>query len=40
VSRKLETTWRELLDSIHPHPTISENMKNAVEVAYGEAIDI
>lgn len=40
VSRKLETTWRELLDSIHPHPTISENMKNAVEVAYGEAIDL
>jgi dihydrolipoamide dehydrogenase len=40
VARKLETTGRELLDAIHPHPTISENMKNAVEVAYGEAIDL
>jgi dihydrolipoamide dehydrogenase len=40
LGRKLETTWREVLDAIHPHPTMSENVKNAVEVAYGEAIDI
>ncbi|HXS37942.1 MAG TPA: dihydrolipoyl dehydrogenase [Flavipsychrobacter sp.] len=40
VARKLETTWQEVLDSIHPHPTMSENVKNAVEVALGEAIDI
>jgi dihydrolipoamide dehydrogenase len=40
VARKLETTYHEVLDSIHPHPTISENIKEAIEVAYGEAIHI
>jgi dihydrolipoamide dehydrogenase len=40
VGRKLETTYQEILDSIHPHPTISENIKEAIEVAYGEAIHI
>ena len=40
VARKLETTWQELLDSIHPHPTMSEGMKDAVEVALGEAIHL
>ncbi|NDC41987.1 MAG: dihydrolipoyl dehydrogenase, partial [Chitinophagia bacterium] len=38
VARKLETTWHEVLDSIHPHPTMSESVKDAVEVALGEAI--
>ena len=38
IARKLETTYHEVLDSIHPHPTISENIKEATEVAYGEAI--
>jgi dihydrolipoamide dehydrogenase len=40
VARKLETTYHEVLNSIHPHPTISESMKDAIEVAYGEAIHI
>lgn len=40
VARKLETTHHEILNSIHPHPTISENIKEAIEVAYGEAIHL
>lgn len=40
VARKLETTYHEVLDSIHPHPTISEGIKDAIEVAYGEAIHL
>src|SRR5215203_3504786 len=40
VARKLETTYHEVLNSIHPHPTISESMKDAIEVAYGEAIHL
>ena len=40
VARKLETTAHELLNAIHPHPTMSEGLKEAVAVAYGEATDI
>ena len=40
VARKLETTSHELLNAIHPHPTMSEGLKEAVAAAYGEAIDI
>jgi dihydrolipoamide dehydrogenase len=40
VARKLETTWQEILDSVHPHPTISEHTKDAIEVALGEAIHL
>jgi dihydrolipoamide dehydrogenase len=40
VARKLETTYQEVLNSIHPHPTISESIKDAIEVAYGEAIHL
>ena len=40
VARKLETTYHEVLNSIHPHPTISESIKEAIEVAYGEAIHL
>ena len=40
VARKLETTAHEILNSIHPHPTISEAIKEATAVAYGEATDI
>lgn len=40
VARKLETTWQEILDSIHPHPTMSEGIKDAVEAALGEAIHL
>ncbi|MEO6820470.1 MAG: dihydrolipoyl dehydrogenase [Ginsengibacter sp.] len=40
VARKLETTAHEILNAIHPHPTISEGVKEATAVAYGEATDI
>jgi len=40
VGRKLETTYQEVLDAIHPHPTMSESIKDAIEVAYGEAIHL
>jgi len=40
TARKLETTHHEVLNSIHPHPTISESIKDAIEVAYGEAIHL
>ncbi|MES2776815.1 MAG: dihydrolipoyl dehydrogenase [Bacteroidota bacterium] len=40
VARKLETTAHEILNAVHPHPTMSEGLKEAVAVAYGEAIDI
>jgi len=40
VARKLETTAHEILTAIHPHPTMSEGLKEATAVAYGEATDI
>jgi dihydrolipoamide dehydrogenase len=40
TARKLETTWQEQLDTIFPHPTMSEAVKDAIEVALGEAIHI
>lgn len=40
VARKLETTYQEILNSVHPHPTMSEAVKEATAAAYGEAIDI
>ena len=40
IARKLETTAHEILNTIHPHPTMSEGFKEATAAAYGEAIDI
>lgn len=40
AARKLETTAHEILNAIHPHPTMSEALKEATAVAYGEATDI
>jgi dihydrolipoamide dehydrogenase len=40
VARKLETTYHEILGAVHPHPTMSEAVKEATAAAYGEAIDI
>ena len=40
VARKLETTAHEILNAIHPHPTMSEGIKEATAMAYGEATDI
>ncbi|MCK9398848.1 MAG: dihydrolipoyl dehydrogenase [Bacteroidales bacterium] len=40
VARKLETTGHEIIKSIHPHPTMSEAVMEAVAAAYGEVIHI
>lgn len=40
VARKLETTGHALLKAIHPHPTLSEAVTEAVAAAYGEVIHI
>ena len=40
VARKLETTGHEIIKSIHPHPTMSEALKEASAAAYGEATDL
>ena len=40
IARKLETTYHEVLNSIHPHPTLSEAILEASANAYGEAIHI
>ncbi len=40
ASRKLETTYHEQLDVTFPHPTMSEAVKDAIEVALGEAIHL
>lgn len=40
VARKLETTAHEILNAVHPHPTMSEGLKEATAAACGEAIDI
>ena len=40
VARKLETTAHDILNTVHPHPTMSEGLKEATAVAYGEAIDV
>lgn len=38
VARKLETTGHEILKSVHPHPTMSEAVMEAVAAAYDEVI--
>ena len=40
VARKLETTGHEILKTIHPHPTKSEAVMEAVAEAYGEVIHL
>ena len=40
VAHKLGTTAQEILNAVHPHPTMSEGLKEATAVAYGEAIDV
>ncbi|MRJ10544.1 dihydrolipoyl dehydrogenase [Ornithobacterium rhinotracheale] len=40
VARKLETTGHEILKTVHPHPTMSEAVMEAVAAAYGEVIHI
>ena len=40
VGRKLETTGHEILKAVHPHPTLSEAVMEAVADAYGEVIHL
>ncbi|WP_136480861.1 dihydrolipoyl dehydrogenase [Cognatitamlana onchidii] len=40
VARKLETTGHEVLKAVHPHPTMSEAVMEAVADAYDECIHI
>ena len=40
AARKLETTGHEILKTVHPHPTLSEAVMEAVAAAYGEVIHI
>ena len=38
VARNLETTYSEILKTIHPHPTLSEAIQEATADAFNEAI--
>lgn len=40
VARKLETTGHDILKAVHPHPTMSEAVMEAVADAYGEVIHL
>jgi dihydrolipoamide dehydrogenase len=40
VARKLETTGREIINAMHPHPTMSEAIMEAAAEAYGEVIHL
>ena len=40
AARKLETTGLEIMESMHPHPTLSETVMEATREAYGQPINI
>jgi dihydrolipoamide dehydrogenase len=40
VARDLETTGMEIINAIHPHPTLSEAVMEAVAEAYGEGVHL
>jgi dihydrolipoamide dehydrogenase len=40
VARKLETTGIEIIEAVHPHPTMSEAVMEAVAQAFGECIHL
>ena len=40
AARTLETTYHEILDAVHPHPTLSEAIMEATRDALGESINI
>ncbi len=40
VARKLETTGKEIIEAVHPHPTMSEALMEAVAQAYGECVHL
>ncbi len=39
AARELETTYHEILDTMHPHPTLSEAVLEATRAAYGMPIN-
>ncbi|MGA7304021.1 MAG: dihydrolipoyl dehydrogenase [Rhodothermales bacterium] len=40
TARTLETTAHEIMESMHPHPTLTEAVMEAAKAAYGRAINI
>ncbi|MBO6575601.1 MAG: dihydrolipoyl dehydrogenase [Rhodothermales bacterium] len=40
TARVLETTAAEIMEAVHPHPTLSEAVMEATKAAYGKAINI
>jgi dihydrolipoamide dehydrogenase len=40
LARQLETTAHEVMEAMHPHPTLSEAVMEAARDAYGRAINI
>jgi dihydrolipoamide dehydrogenase len=40
VAKQLETTEADLMETIFPHPTLSEAMHESVLAAYGRVIHI
>lgn len=40
IGRELETTGHEIIQAIHPHPTLSEVIMEATAEAYGEGIHL
>ena len=39
-ARKLETTGHEIMEAMHPHPTLSEAVMESARMAYGQPINI
>ncbi|TSA28207.1 MAG: dihydrolipoyl dehydrogenase [Bacteroidetes bacterium] len=40
AARKLETTGKEIIEAVHPHPTMSEAIMEAVAQAYDECVHL
>ncbi|MEL6135566.1 MAG: FAD-dependent oxidoreductase, partial [Bacteroidota bacterium] len=40
IARRLETTGHEIINAVHPHPTMSEAVMEAAAAAYGEVIHL
>ena len=40
IARNLETTYHEVLKTVHPHPTLSEAIQEATAQAFDKAIHI
>jgi dihydrolipoamide dehydrogenase len=40
TARTLETTYHEVMEAMHPHPTLSEAVMEAVRAAYDQSINI